>query len=148
MVTQESVDRVRREIETHEHEGWQLQESAQGGWYCAACGQPVTNDDAQKLGKPPLGRRFSERQQGMRDAVGTVRIGPSGLVSVQTSRSTDGENVRIVDPVTGSADFQTEYYVADCPVSRVVPAGYKVFRDTPSTHPATQTDIATENDDS
>lgn len=55
MVTQESVDRVRRAIETHEHEGWQLQESAQGGWYCAACGRPVTNDDAQKLGKPPLG---------------------------------------------------------------------------------------------
>ncbi|MEN4464334.1 hypothetical protein LT337_32810 (plasmid) [Mycolicibacterium fortuitum] len=56
MVTQESVDRVRCEIETHEHEGWQLQESAQGGWYCAACGRPVDNVETQKLGKPPLGQ--------------------------------------------------------------------------------------------
>lgn len=56
MVTQESVDRVRCEIETHEHEGWQIQESAQGGWYCAACGRPVDNVETQKLGKPPLGQ--------------------------------------------------------------------------------------------
>ncbi|UVD41038.1 hypothetical protein [Mycobacterium phage Kashi_RDG1] len=25
----------------HEHEGWQIQPSASGGWYCAACGEAV-----------------------------------------------------------------------------------------------------------
>lgn len=40
----------------HQHEGWQLQESAQGGWYCAACGLPVDDVEAQGLGKPPLGQ--------------------------------------------------------------------------------------------
>lgn len=25
----------------HDHESWQLQESAKGGWYCAACGEHV-----------------------------------------------------------------------------------------------------------
>lgn len=48
-------DRVRRERMTHDHEGWQLQESAKGGWFCAACGQPVNDTEAQKLGKPPVG---------------------------------------------------------------------------------------------
>lgn len=82
------------------------------------------------MGSRHIARNVPRKVTRMRDAVGTVRIGPSGLVSVQTSRSTDGENVRIVDPVTGSAGFQTEDYVAEWPVSRVVPAGYKVFRDT------------------
>ena len=40
---------------THKHEGWQLHKSAKGGWLCAARGQPVDNDEAHKLGKPPLG---------------------------------------------------------------------------------------------
>lgn len=44
MTTREFMDRVRREIETHAHEGWQLQQSVQGGWYCAACGQSVGAD--------------------------------------------------------------------------------------------------------
>lgn len=48
----------------------------------------------------------------MRDAVGTVRRSPSGLISVQTSWSESGENVRIIDPVTGTAGFQIEDYVA------------------------------------
>ncbi|ADL71168.1 hypothetical protein ANGELICA_79 [Mycobacterium phage Angelica] len=26
----------------HEHEGWQIQPSASGGWYCAACGEAVS----------------------------------------------------------------------------------------------------------
>lgn len=54
MTTQAFINRVRRDIETHQHEGWQLQVSAQGGWYCAACGRPVDDVEAQRLGKPPL----------------------------------------------------------------------------------------------
>jgi hypothetical protein len=54
VATQAFIDRVRCETETHAHDGWQLQESAKGGWYCAACGCPVGNVNAQKLGKPPL----------------------------------------------------------------------------------------------
>lgn len=54
MATREFIDRVLRERETHQHEGWQLQESAKSGWYCAACGQSVDDVEAQKLGKPPL----------------------------------------------------------------------------------------------
>lgn len=29
-------------MSTHQHEAWQLQESAQGGMYCAACGETVS----------------------------------------------------------------------------------------------------------
>ena len=53
------------------------------------------------------------REDTMRDPVGTVRLGPTGDVSVQTSWSATGENVRIINPVTGTAGFQTEDYVAD-----------------------------------
>ena len=32
----------------HEHEAWQIRESATGGMYCAACGQDVpTESEAQ-----------------------------------------------------------------------------------------------------
>ncbi|MCV7286043.1 hypothetical protein H7J87_11945 [Mycolicibacterium wolinskyi] len=55
MAMQKGTDRARREIETHEHEAWQLQESAQGGWYCAACGRPVDDAEAHKLAGSPLG---------------------------------------------------------------------------------------------
>lgn len=50
MVTQEFMDRDHRDIETHPHEGWQLQGSARGGWYCTACGRAVSDDEARQLG--------------------------------------------------------------------------------------------------
>lgn len=40
-------------------------------------------------------------------------MSPEGLISIQTSWSADGENVRIIDPVTGTAGFQTAEYVAE-----------------------------------
>lgn len=36
----------------HEHEDWQLQESAKGGQYCAACGEPVKQDARRDGGVP------------------------------------------------------------------------------------------------
>ena len=54
MTTQSFIDRVKFEIETHEHEAWQIRESASGGLYCAACGSPIHDAEAQKPGKAPL----------------------------------------------------------------------------------------------
>ncbi len=53
MTTQPFIDRVKYERENHEHEPWQLRGSARGEWYCAACGCPVDDAQAQKLGKAP-----------------------------------------------------------------------------------------------
>ena len=38
----------------HEHEDWQLQESAKGGWYCAACGEPVERGPRRDAGASPM----------------------------------------------------------------------------------------------
>lgn len=65
MTAQSFIDRVRHEIATHEHEGWQLRESASGGLYCAACGRPVDDVEAEKFGKAPLD---NTRDQGSQTA--------------------------------------------------------------------------------
>ncbi|MFV8160846.1 hypothetical protein ACNQVK_01595 [Mycobacterium sp. 134] len=38
----------------HEHEDWQLQKSAKGGWYCAACGEPVEQGPRRNGGVRPV----------------------------------------------------------------------------------------------
>lgn len=40
-----SLTRAAQAIANHQHEAWQLQESAKGGMYCAACGQDVITAD-------------------------------------------------------------------------------------------------------
>lgn len=62
MTTQSFIDRVKFERENHEHEPWQLRESARSGWYCAACGSSVDDAQAQKLGKAPLANTTNHAQ--------------------------------------------------------------------------------------
>lgn len=38
----------------HEHEQWQLQESASGGMYCAACGAHIDEYDGAEFVTPSL----------------------------------------------------------------------------------------------
>lgn len=44
---------LRARQDRHQHEQWQIRESATGGTYCAACGgqveEPIDPDDAERL---------------------------------------------------------------------------------------------------